>query len=494
MEGYILALDQGTTSTRAILFDHQFQVVGVSQKEFPQYFPKPGWVEHDANEIWLSTLAVMAEVITKTNVNPASVKGIGITNQRETAVVWDKNTGIPVYHAIVWQSRQTDEICARLKADHKEDMIHSKTGLIIDPYFSATKIQWIFENVEGAKEKAENGDLLFGTIDSWLVWKLTGQKNHITDVTNASRTLLYNIYEKCWDQELLELFGVPESMLPEVKESSEIYGYTAPYHFFQQEVPIASVIGDQQAALFGQHCFEVGNVKNTYGTGGFLLMNTGEKPIESNHGNLTTIAWKLGGKVTYALEGSIFVSGSLIQWLRDGLELFKDASETEAMALAEKDSHGVYIVPAFTGLGSPWWDDQARGTIVGLTRGVNRNHIVRAALEAMCYQSKDLIDGMEKDAHLQIPELFVDGGASANQYLLQFQSDILQIPVTKLKVSETTALGAAQLAGLAVGFWNLEDFQTEVQATFTPKSTKEKVDQLYQGWLKAVHACQSYHE
>lgn len=493
MEGYILAIDQGTTSTRAILFDHDFHVVGVAQKEFPQYFPKPGWVEHDANEIWLSTLSVMSEVITKTGIAPSSVKGIGITNQRETAVVWDKNTGIPIYHAIVWQSRQTDEICAKLKSDGKEEMIHSKTGLIIDPYFSATKIKWIFDHVEGAKEKAINGDLLFGTIDSWLVWKLSGHKTHITDVTNASRTLLYNIYENCWDQELLDLFEIPTSMLPEVKESSEIYGHTASYHFFGQEVPIASVIGDQQAALFGQHCFQVGSVKNTYGTGGFLLMNTGEKPMASTQGNLTTIAWKLNGKVTYALEGSIFVSGSLIQWLRDGLGLIEKASETEAMAQSVSDSNGVYIVPAFTGLGSPWWDDQARGTIVGLTRGVSKNHMVRAALEAMCYQSKDLIVTMEKDADLSIPELFVDGGASANNFLLQFQSDILQIPVTKLKVSETTALGAAQLAGLAIGFWKLEDFKTEVEATFTPQYDNKKVAELYDGWLKAVHACKSYH-
>lgn len=494
METYMLALDQGTTSTRAILFDHDFQVVGISQKEFTQYFPRPGWVEHDANEIWLSTLAVMSEVVQQSGIQPSQVKGIGITNQRETTVIWDKNTGIPVYHAIVWQSRQSDDICKQLRKDGKEQMIKDKTGLIIDPYFSATKIKWIFEHVEGTKEKAKQGDLLFGTIDSWLVWKLTGNNIHITDVTNASRTLLYNIYENCWDDELLELFDVPRSMLPEVKESSCIYGTTAPYHFFQQEVPIASVIGDQQAALFGQHCYEIGSVKNTYGTGGFLLMNTGKKPIISKHGNLTTIAWKLNGEVTYALEGSIFVSGSLIQWLRDGLELFHDAKETEAMALKETSSNGVYIVPAFTGLGSPWWDDKARGTIVGLTRGVNKNQIVRAALEAMCYQSKDLIDAMQKDAEIKIPELFVDGGASINQFLLQFQSDILQIPVTKLKVSETTALGAVQLAGLAVGYWNLQDFRTEKLATFQPNIDEVTANQLYQGWLKAVDTCKTYHE
>ena len=396
MEKYILAIDQGTTSTRTILYNHNSEVVMSSQREFQQFFPHPGWVEHDANEIWLSTLAVMTETIQMSGIKPEQVAGIGITNQRETTVVWDRNTGIPVYHAIVWQSRQSDEICQRLKDAGREDIIRKKTGLLLDPYFSATKLVWIFENVPGVKDKALNGELMFGTIDSWLVYKLSGGKRHITDVTNASRTLLYNIYEQCWDQELLELFGIPDSMLPEVVSSSEVYCCTAPYHFYNHEVPIAAMIGDQQAALFGQNCFEKGKMKNTYGTGGFLLMNTGEHAVQSNHGLLTTIAWKLNGETKYALEGSIFVSGSLIQWLRDGLHIIHKASETEAMAFSVKDSDGVVIVPAFTGLGAPYWDDQARGSIVGITRGTTKEHLARAALEAMCYQSKDLVLAMQQ--------------------------------------------------------------------------------------------------
>ena len=439
MEKYILAIDQGTTSTRTILYNHNSEVVMSSQREFQQFFPHPGWVEHDANEIWLSTLAVMTETIQMSGIKPEQVAGIGITNQRETTVVWDRNTGIPVYHAIVWQSRQSDEICQRLKDAGREDIIRKKTGLLLDPYFSATKLVWIFENVPGVKDKALNGELMFGTIDSWLVYKLSGGKRHITDVTNASRTLLYNIYEQCWDQELLELFGIPDSMLPEVVSSSEVYCCTAPYHFYNHEVPIAAMIGDQQAALFGQNCFEKGKMKNTYGTGGFLLMNTGEHAVQSNHGLLTTIAWKLNGETKYALEGSIFVSGSLIQWLRDGLHIIHKASETEAMAFSVKDSDGVVIVPAFTGLGAPYWDDQARGSIVGITRGTTKEHLARAALEAMCYQSKDLVLAMQQDTNIKIKELFVDGGATENKFLLQCQSDILQIPVTRLKVNETTA-------------------------------------------------------
>lgn len=414
MEKYILAIDQGTTSTRTILYNHNSEVVMSSQREFQQFFPHPGWVEHDANEIWLSTLAVMTETIQMSGIKPEQVAGIGITNQRETTVVWDRNTGIPVYHAIVWQSRQSDEICQRLKDAGREDIIRKKTGLLLDPYFSATKLVWIFENVPGVKDKALNGELMFGTIDSWLVYKLSGGKRHITDVTNASRTLLYNIYEQCWDQELLELFGIPDSMLPEVVSSSEVYCCTAPYHFYNHEVPIAAMIGDQQAALFGQNCFEKGKMKNTYGTGGFLLMNTGEHAVQSNHGLLTTIAWKLNGETKYALEGSIFVSGSLIQWLRDGLHIIHNASETEAMAFSVKDSDGVVIVPAFTGLGAPYWDDQARGSIVGITRGTTKEHLARAALEAMCYQSKDLVLAMQQDTNIKIEELFVDGGATEN--------------------------------------------------------------------------------
>lgn len=417
MEKYILAIDQGTTSTRTILYNHNSEVVMSSQREFQQFFPHPGWVEHDANEIWLSTLAVMTETIQMSGIKPEQVAGIGITNQRETTVVWDRNTGIPVYHAIVWQSRQSDEICQRLKDAGREDIIRKKTGLLLDPYFSATKLVWIFENVPGVKDKALNGELMFGTIDSWLVYKLSGGKRHITDVTNASRTLLYNIYEQCWDQELLELFGIPDSMLPEVVSSSEVYCCTAPYHFYNHEVPIAAMIGDQQAALFGQNCFEKGKMKNTYGTGGFLLMNTGEHAVQSNHGLLTTIAWKLNGETKYALEGSIFVSGSLIQWLRDGLHIIHKASETEAMAFSVKDSDGVVIVPAFTGLGAPYWDDQARGSIVGITRGTTKEHLARAALEAMCYQSKDLVLAMQQDTNIKIKELFVDGGATENKFL-----------------------------------------------------------------------------
>lgn len=492
MDKYILAIDQGTTSTRTILFDHSSAIVASSQREFQQYFPKAGWVEHDANEIWLSTLAVMTETIQKSGIKPEQVAAIGITNQRETTVVWDKETGLPVYRAIVWQSRQSDEICQRLKNLGKEKIIREKTGLVIDPYFSATKIMWLFENVPGVKEKAMNNELMFGTIDSWLVYKLSGGKRHITDVTNASRTLMYNIYEQCWDKELLELYGIPESMLPEVVSSSEEYCCCAPYHFYNQEVPIASMIGDQQAALFGQNCFEKGHMKNTYGTGGFLLMNTGEKAIQSDNGLLTTIAWRIGNKTLYALEGSIFVSGSIIQWLRDGLQLFQSASETEQMALSVKDTNGVVVVPAFVGLGAPYWDDQVRGTIVGLTRGTTKEHIVRAALEAMCYQSKDLILAMKEDTKLDIKELYVDGGATENKFLLQCQSDILQVPVTRLKVNETTALGAAHLAGLAVGYWTMEDFHVDVQATYSPQITDIESDKMYTLWLQAVKSCQSF--
>lgn len=494
MEKYILAIDQGTTSTRTILYNHNYEVVMSSQREFQQFFPHPGWVEHDANEIWLSTLAVMTETIQMSGIKPEQVAGIGITNQRETTVVWDRNTGIPVYHAIVWQSRQSDEICQRLKDAGREDIIRKKTGLLLDPYFSATKLVWIFENVPGVKDKALNGELMFGTIDSWLVYKLSGGKRHITDVTNASRTLLYNIYEQCWDQELLELFGIPDSMLPEVVSSSEVYCCTAPYHFYNHEVPIAAMIGDQQAALFGQNCFEKGKMKNTYGTGGFLLMNTGEHAVQSNHGLLTTIAWKLNGETKYALEGSIFVSGSLIQWLRDGLHIIHKASETEAMAFSVKDSDGVVIVPAFTGLGAPYWDDQARGSIVGITRGTTKEHLARAALEAMCYQSKDLVLAMQQDTNIKIKELFVDGGATENKFLLQCQSDILQIPVTRLKVNETTALGAAHLAGLAVGYWTMNDFQADVLATYQPKIDKQLSHHMYQRWQKAVKSCQAFEE
>lgn len=492
MNKYILAIDQGTTSTRAILYDHDSKAVMSAQKEFKQYFPHPGWVEHDAYEIWLSTLAVMSETVQMAGIEPSQVAAIGITNQRETTVVWDKKTGLPVYHAIVWQSRQSDNICERYKEAGYEEMIKQKTGLVLDPYFSATKLVWLFENVPGLKEKAVKGELMFGTIDSWLVYKLSGGKCHMTDVTNASRTLLYNIHEKCWDQELLDLFDIHASILPTVVSSSDVYCYCSPQVFFNQEIPIASMIGDQQAALFGQNCFEKGKMKNTYGTGGFLLMNTGEEAVLSQHGLLTTIAWEVQGQTMYALEGSIFVSGSLIQWLRDGLQLVHHASETEEMAMSVEDTNGVVIVPAFVGLGAPYWDDQARGMIVGLTRGTKKEHIVRAALEAMCYQSQDLIVAMQQDTGIDIDELYVDGGATANKFLLQCQSDILQIPVTRLKVSETTALGAARLAGLAVGYWTFADFKKDVEVTYSPKLSPQQAQYMYKLWLKAVKSCQSF--
>lgn len=489
MNKKIMAIDQGTTSTRAILFNHDSTIFATSQKEFTQHFPNPGWVEHDANEIWLSTLSVMAEVILQSGINPKDIAAIGITNQRETAVVWDKNTGLPVYHAIVWQSRQSDEICQDIKNRGLEEDILKRTGLKVDPYFSASKIRWILDHIENGQERAEKGELLFGTIDSWLVWKLSGGKAHITDVSNASRTLLYNIHTRSWDKTLLGYFNVPEIMLPKVKPSSYEYAKTAPYHFFNQEVPITAVIGDQQAALFGQGCFEKGMAKNTYGTGGFLLMNTGDAPIESKHGLVSTIAWEINNQVQYALEGSIFVSGSVIQWMRDGLNFFDDAMETEAMATSVSDNGGVYIVPAFVGMGAPYWDDQCRGSIFGLTRGTTKEHLVRAALEAMAYQSKDILDAMAQDSGTHMDKLRVDGGATRNNFLLQFQSDLLQIPVERLTVSETTALGAAHLAGLAVGYWTMEELKTATQDQFQPQISEKEAQDLYSGWKKAVNSC-----
>jgi len=489
MNKKIMAIDQGTTSTRAILFNHDSTIFATSQKEFTQHFPNPGWVEHDANEIWLSTLSVMAEVILQSGINPKDIAAIGITNQRETAVVWDKNTGLPVYHAIVWQSRQSDEICQDIKNRGLEEDILKRTGLKVDPYFSASKIRWILDHIENGQERAEKGELLFGTIDSWLVWKLSGGKAHITDVSNASRTLLYNIHTRSWDKTLLGYFNVPEIMLPEVKPSSYEYAKTAPYHFFNQEVPITAVIGDQQAALFGQGCFEKGMAKNTYGTGGFLLMNTGDAPIESKHGLVSTIAWEINNQVQYALEGSIFVSGSVIQWMRDGLNFFDDAMETEAMATSVSDNGGVYIVPAFVGMGAPYWDDQCRGSIFGLTRGTTKEHLVRAALEAMAYQSKDILDAMAQDSGTHMDKLRVDGGATRNNFLLQFQSDLLQIPVERLTISETTALGAAHLAGLAVGYWTMEELKTATQDQFQPQISEKEAQDLYSGWKKAVNSC-----
>ena len=489
MSRYILALDQGTSSSRAIVFDKDGQAKAVAQKEFTQIFPKPGWVEHNPMEIWSSQAAVIAEAITSIDINGLDIAGIGITNQRETTIVWDAETGEPVYNAIVWQDRRTSEYCDSLKEAGLTDTIRSKTGLIIDAYFSATKIRWILENVPGAREKAEQGKLRFGTVDTWLIWMLTRGEVHVTDVSNASRTMVYNIHDLCWDKELLDLFGIPESMMPQVKSSSEIYGYTKTT-LFAHEVPVAGIAGDQQAALFGQMCTEPGSVKNTYGTGCFLLMNTGEKPIMSHNNLLTTIAWKIGDKVNYALEGSIFVAGSVVQWLRDGLGIIRSSSEVEALAASVPDNGGVYYVPALTGLGAPYWDQYAKGCIYGLSRGTTAAHIARAALEGIAFQTMDIVNAMEKDAGVRLAELKVDGGASRNNLLMQFQADILSTSVIRPKVTETTALGAAYLAGLAVGFWESIDYiksQWAVETAFEPKAEEADVTILKEGWKDAIN-------
>lgn len=494
-ETYILALDQGTTSSRAILFNHDGEIVESAQKEFEQFFPHPGWVEHDANEIWTSVLACIAEVLRKADASPADIAGIGITNQRETAVVWDKHTGKPVYRAIVWQSRQTAAICDELRDQGYNQLFREKTGLLIDPYFSGTKVKWILDNVEGTRKKAENGELLFGTIDTWLVYKLSGGKAHVTDYSNASRTLMFNIYDLKWDQELLDILSVPKSMLPEVRQSSEVYAHTVDYHFFGHEVPIAGIAGDQQAALFGQACFEKGMAKNTYGTGCFMLMNTGEKGVASEHGLLTTLAWGVDGKVEYALEGSIFVAGSAIQWLRDGLKLIDNAPESEDYALRVGSTDGVYLVPAFVGLGTPYWDSDVRGAVFGLTRGTTKEHFIRATLESLAYQTKDVLDAMIADSGIDLKTLRVDGGAVKNNFLMQFQSDVLQVPVERPVVQETTALGAAYLAGLAVGYWKDKNEiakQWQINQTFQPEMNQERADELYDGWKKAVEAARVF--
>lgn len=488
MSKYILALDQGTTSSRAILFDHDGNAKSVSQKEFTQIFPKPGWVEHDPMEIWSSQAAVIAEAITKLGVNGLDIAGIGITNQRETTIVWDAKTGEPVYNAIVWQDRRTADYCDSLKEQGLTDRIRQKTGLIIDAYFSATKIRWILENVPGARERAERGELRFGTVDTWLVWMLTRGGKHVTDVSNASRTMLFNINTLKWDEELLALLGIPASMMPEVCASSELYGYTKTT-IFAHEVPIAGIAGDQQAALFGQMCTEPGAVKNTYGTGCFLLMNSGEKPIMSSNNLLTTIAWKIGDTVNYALEGSIFVAGSVVQWLRDGLGVIKSSAEVEELASSVPDTDGVYFVPALTGLGAPYWDPYAKGTITGLTRGSTTAHIARAALEGIAFQTMDIVKAMEKDAGVSLKELKVDGGASRNNLLMQFQSDILGTSVIRPCVTETTALGAAYLAGLAVGFWDSLDTvrrQWQAERTFRPSMSAAGVEEKKKGWKDAI--------
>lgn len=495
MEKYIMSIDQGTTSSRAILFDIEGDIKGVAQREFKQYFPKSGWVEHDANEIWTSVLAVMTEVLNENEINADQIEGIGITNQRETTVIWDKNTGRPIYHAIVWQSRQTQSICHELKEQGHEETFRNKTGLLLDPYFAGTKVKWILDNVDGAREKAENGELLFGTIDTWLVWKLSGGEAHITDYSNASRTLMYNIYDLKWDDELLDLLNVPKQLLPEVKESSEIYAHTKDYHFFGQEVPISGIAGDQQAALFGQACFERGDVKNTYGTGGFMLMNTGEEPVKSESGLLTTIAYGLDGKVNYALEGSIFVSGSAIQWLRDGLRIINSAPQSENYATRVDSTDNVYFVPAFVGLGTPYWDSEARGAIFGLSRGTEKEHFIRATLESLCYQTRDVMEAMSKDSKIEVNNLRVDGGAVKNNFIMQFQADIVNTAVERPEIQETTALGAAYLAGLAVGFWDSKDEianRWQLETEFTPQMSEEDRTKLYKGWKKAVEATQVF--
>lgn len=491
MSQLILAIDQGTTSSRAVLFDRQGEVVHSAQREFEQIYPHPGWVEHNANEIWGSVLSVIASVLTESGHQPEEIAGIGITNQRETTVVWDRTTGRPIYNAIVWQSRQTKSITDEIREAGHESVIREKTGLQLDPYFSASKIQWILDHVEGARERAEAGELLAGTMDTFLIWKLSGGQAHVTDYSNASRTMLFNIKELEWDEELLALFEVPAQMLPEVKSSSEIYAPTDPSVFFGVNVPIAGAAGDQQCALFGQACFHEGMAKNTYGTGCFMLMNTGDQPVSSEHGLLTTIAWGINGKVTYALEGSVFVAGSAIQWLRDGLRMFQRAEESERYAASIASTDGVYVVPAFVGLGTPYWDADARGAIFGLTRGTEKEHFVRATIESLAYQSKDVLLTMEKESKKKIEVLRVDGGAVSNEFLMQFQSDLLQISVERSKYIESTALGAAYLAGLSTGFFSsMEDIErlwTKTK-TYTPTMEIEQRDQLYNGWLKAVEA------
>lgn len=488
MEKYILALDQGTTSSRAIVFDHNGSIRSAAQKEFSQHFPQPGWVEHDPNEIWSSEAAVIAEAISAIDINGKNIAGIGITNQRETTIVWDIDTEEPVYNAIVWQDRRTASLCDQLKAQGLVDMVREKTGLIIDAYFSGTKIKWILDNVPGARERAEEGKLRFGNVDSWLVWRLTRGEVHVTDVTNASRTMLFNIHTLKWDEDLLKLLDIPASMMPEVKSSSEVYGHTKTT-IFAHEVPISGIAGDQQAALFGQMCVEPGAIKNTYGTGCFVMLNTGPRPVLSRNNLLTTIAWKIGDKVNYALEGSIYVGGSVVQWLRDGLGIIKSSSEVEELASSVPDSGGVYFVPALTGLAAPYWDQYARGTIVGITRGTTAAHIARAALDGIAFQTYDIAQAMSRDMGAPLTELKVDGGASRNNLLMQFQANLLDIDVVRPKVTETTALGAAYLAGLAVGYWNDVDeikSQWQEERRFAPVANKQALDAAKAGWADAI--------
>ncbi|KRL36530.1 glycerol kinase GlpK [Liquorilactobacillus uvarum] len=492
---YVMAIDEGTTSTRAIIFDHDGKKVADSQKEFTQFFPHPGWVEHNANEIWNAVLSTIATAFIDSGIHPNQIEGIGITNQRETTVVWEKKTGLPIYNAVVWQSRQTSPLAEKLKNEGQAEMIHQKTGLVVDAYFSATKVRWILDQVPGAQERAERGELLFGTIDTWLVWKLTGGDVHVTDYTNACRTMLFNIHELDWDQEILNLLNIPRLMLPKVKENSEIYGKTKEYHFYGSSIPIAGMAGDQQAALFGQLALKKGMVKNTYGTGSFIVMNTGSDLTLSQNDLLTTIGYSINGKVTYALEGSVFVSGSAMQWLRDSMKMLRSAPESEEAALSSQSRDEVYVVPAFTGLGAPYWDSEARGAVFGLTRGTTREDFIKATLQALSYQTRDVVDTMNKDTGLNIPALRVDGGAANNNYLMQFQADLLNIPIERAKDLETTALGAAFLAGLAVGFWkNTDELQKifEVGRTFEPEMGQKKRENLYTGWKSAVKATQMF--
>lgn len=490
MEKFILAFDQGTTSSRAIVFDKNGNIRAVAQKEFTQIFPQPGWVEHDANEIWGTQLGVAAEAVSQAGLTVKNIAAIGITNQRETTIVWDKNTGEPVYHAIVWQDRRTAAYCDELKAQGLAQPIQRKTGLIVDAYFSATKLKWILDNVDGARAKAENGQLLFGTVDCWLLWKLTKGMVHATDVSNASRTMIFNIHSLEWDNELLELMNIPKAVLPAVKSSSEIYGYTQNI-LTAENIPVAGMAGDQQAALFGQMCIEQGMVKNTYGTGCFMLMNTGEKPVFSTNNLLTTVAWQINGVTHYALEGSVFIAGAVVQWLRDGMQMIRSSAEVEALAMQVESTDGVYLVPAFAGLGAPYWNQHARGTITGITRGTTNAHIARAALESVAYQTMDVVNAMQSDSGITVQELRVDGGATVNNFLVQFQSDILNTKVVRPKVTETTALGAAYLAGLAVGYWSSMDEikeQWQVDTVFTPKIDEAKRNELSAEWKRAVKA------
>lgn len=492
---YVLAIDQGTTSSRAVLFDHQGRIAGIAQREFSQIFPQPGWVEHNPREIMTSVYTTITELLNNADVDIHDIASIGITNQRETAVVWDKATGQPIHNAIVWQSRQTKDLCEELEQAGHQEMVRAKTGLVIDAYFSGTKVKWILDKVPGARARAQAGQLLFGTVDSWLIWNLTGGKVHVTDYSNAARTLMYNIHELCWDQELLDLLQVPRSMLPQVRSSSEVYGLTHSQHIGAQ-VPIAGIAGDQQAALFGQACFEQGMAKNTYGTGCFVLMNTGQKAMMSNNGLLTTIAWGIEGKVEYALEGSIFMAGAVVQWLRDGLRMLGKASDSQAYAERAGDNGGVYLVPAFVGLGAPYWRSDIRGAVFGLSRGTTKEHFIRAAVESMAYQTRDVLTAMQADAQIELKELRADGGAICNDFMAQFQSDILNVPVVRPQVAQTTALGAAYLAGLATGFWSSREEiarQWAVDRQFTPSMPEQRRQALYAGWKQAVEATMQFH-